>query len=776
MLVCPDGRVAIYLPVGNPKFFEKALELTKNPENHAEAQLNNEGDVVRVVWSRMYATAEFITPCGHVHTVDGSGYRGTPGFLVDRANELICRSRNDRHFNELNVEKLLRDEFPDFRAKVVNALKEAKGLKAQSDTPLLTVDLKTNLENLARLKGVNVVFDKLPTSDADMMVLTCPAENGGSSVLVTRKSLIERGFKAHTLHVDTTFNVIRHRDDKLFGAAFQDAKQTPFPLGFMMGETEDRANYLSYFKCVKKGFDLVSADRVNRGKDGTGGLKRVVFDGVNYGDKEIKAIFGEQCERGSCNYHMNSANDKMLKTNFKVSEALRAVTKHIVFELSRAADAYGLIALWSVYSGVLRAIFPTDPNVERVIEYLDKNWLDPKSNNSFLFFAAAVLRKLVAHGPVGCRSNNPIESLWKLFKQKLAKLLEPQRPRSVAEMLVFCHEVLQSVDIDSFKEKYDILERPEQIDLKYAAVLTRCEILAANAAAETPLPCSTDRFFFLNKETSELVTLTLEEIKTVVGELVDDRGDHIKKSAEEFHAVVQTLNGPDLFMLMQTAYIIQFHKDYPPGTRDSYSMADCTCAFHRKRTYCEHVLAIHYLMYREYTRAGGMPAGPPGTPPAEGGDPRIRQDEHEYWPSDAAMAERFGIAPQVALGTELVHVEPELDVVPLDFLTPTDLSDSVGNVHLFDLINILNEKCAAIKGPKRNVSVSKLNKKSAKTKSSQFQAVFLPRRRSKSSKREEKKNLARQGLDKFLAAVNHLHKQDFRSEVTFDSFLTILQL
>lgn len=655
-----DGAFALYTPMYASGLFEEAVNKFGGFDESTRTVCFEEGDI-----------PVFITECLHVHG-DGRGCLHIPDPVLEKPEKLHQRCLYDRNFNHVNFENTIK-EHPDFDG-FHGAFQKIKRLVSQrpmSPPPRTSQELIKRMEKKLKDKGICVVLDTIPDDDkTPVIVRIFDDELGEAYYLVTRGSLLKRGRMSLVLHCDATFNVMNDSKMKLLGVSFQDAKQKPYPVGFMIAERECKRSYDALLRALKKGFDLVTIGVFPQG-DNTEPVchvKHVMFDGLNYGDDLVKTHFGENCMRSTCYFHVLNCLHKYGKTVKKLDDQVLKLLKAIISFVSTAPSSFSIVSLWSFFEEVLPVFLAHEAGLPDVIKMISSSYMNFSKKNDFIWFSSAVHRKNPAdpHGPISCRSNNPIESTWSWFKRSLHALSSGQKPRNVEEMLVFLSEVVARIDDSDFCERYNVLEN--DYGFKLAAMLQKNLIVSALNATERSLPDINDRFFVLMRDTRELIPLAEPVARSLIGEFIEERGAYTSLSPQAFQARVAEIDKLNLLVLMQTGYIIQFRLDALPGTKDSFALGTCTCRSSTVKTHCVHLLAVHLLMHLERRRLNPQ---------------SVDENELAHWPSWATFLSEFGLPAGLPPGS-LIEADPEnlfsseLSTLAVDQVTLETVDDLVG--------------------------------------------------------------------------------------------------
>lgn len=599
----PGGKAALYLP----RFGSSLLDIAMD---RASAVI--QPDEKTAVREDAVFHAE-----GHIHTKDGSGMSRVP-LIVKNAVRQTLKNTPELRLN--SAIKNLKSVLPQQGSLVDKALTSVRRELKDSGDPVTFSEkwdiIQRDLEGKCKL-------DAVPDVPDHVMVVTgtCRDEEFDERLfaLIGTRESFELSMKVSTLHTDTTFNVTDSAKETLFGMVVQDAAHRIFPIGYMVGEKENKLHYEMMFVLLKKAWSLLAAED-NRVHE-TGGpkrlpeprIKRVVFDGFKGAADVVRTVFGDECARTSCNYHMLQALERFM-VEHAVNRKFRQVMKRCVYQMGRAPSAFAVLVLWDWLKLVMQEIFPGHPDLAKVFDYMDKVYLNIDSE-FFGWFAAFVPQKFGKFRPVASRSNNPIESHWHVLKTELAKLHNNSLPRSETKLIVFLCSLFPKFTYADFKDEVDVLadRGKESMKLKVDALIKARQIQKSNREAGVDLPGSNTRFFFLS-HAGVLLPLGVEEMKGISGEFIEERGNHCQLDREAFTVRLAGLDRNKLLVLHNNGWIIQFGPDHLPGTEDSFEFATCTCGECCRRCICTHLLAIHFIFRR---------------------DPNGRPGEATLWPLDA---------------------------------------------------------------------------------------------------------------------------------------------
>jgi hypothetical protein len=220
----------------------------------------------------------FFSAFGHIHTLDGSGVSRVPESLKAEAREAI----ESNIFTNRN-----------FATQALKTKYESTLLKKTIDKALVAIKREPKKRKVDQsfekfwsrikfeLKG-NCALNSIPSEPASAMVVHRSFENFDTklredfAIFGTQQSF-ELALSCHTIHCDTTFKLIQHSDDKLFGIVVQDAAARIFPVAYMIGDSENPMHYKNMFKLLYQAWDIV---RINNPSLPEPNILRVVFDGV----------------------------------------------------------------------------------------------------------------------------------------------------------------------------------------------------------------------------------------------------------------------------------------------------------------------------------------------------------------------------------------------------------------------------------------------------------------------------------------------------------------
>ena len=294
---------------------------------------------------------------------------------------------------------------------------------------------------------------------------------------------------------------------------------------------------------------------------------------------------------------MLQALERFMVRRFNHKKKLQELAKHCAFKLSCAPSAQAVIAMWIVEQEIMKSIFPDDSAVTDTIEFLEKHYLRPKSE-LFGWFSSFCLQKGDnPRGPVSSRSNNPVESHWSVVKRELRHLSVMQRPSDRPELAAFATSMFAMFDFKDFKYEVDYLRDEKYKDLRYKAVRGSLMITQAAMQIGLSLPDLHSRFFFLHQESGLLFQMDELEMRSLVSELVEEKGRHRELSEQAFQDSVNGIDADKLFTLNALGWIIQFHPTHLPGSKESFLFASCSCPNFAKRALCQHVFSIHHLFF-----------------------------------------------------------------------------------------------------------------------------------------------------------------------------------
>ena len=304
----------------------------------------------------------------------------------------------------------------------------------------------------------------------------------------------------------------------------------------------------------------------------------------------------------------------------------RAFVKRTLFDVRRAPCAYSVVASWRAAKEIMLSVFPENERILKLIKYLDSSYLNPSKKDDFGWFHSFCPRKSAddPHGPLAGCTNNGIESFFHILKANLGHLHDTDRPETTEDMHMFVSALFDHYYHKEFRWTNNLLNNEK---VMWLAARGRLLIQNAHSTANMALPTEDALNFLHCRDSRLLVALADEDANLVMGERVEEIGSHRGKSPEEFEDAVRQLDGERLLVTMSVAVIVRFHKDHPPGTKDSFAYAVCNCPL-GCRTGCHHCLVVHQLMWIKRNLRN---------------DPLIDPNEHLKWPSEAAVFAHFNL-------------------------------------------------------------------------------------------------------------------------------------
>lgn len=598
------------------------------------AEAKRDGDRVLLEKEKL-----FVTECGHTHTCDGRGCkRFGPLGLREAAVSLLTSARSkDALTNALSTRADFK-HFKQFENKFQALGKDLVKTAAVEPEPTTPLEFFEQLKVLYNTR--NMCVNLSPAEANEPMYICVPAsELGGSAIIQTRKWAIELLLKSPAFYTDTTFGIFLNRPDKLLGVSVQDAFGTPFPIAFLVGSTEDRRHYGALFRGLAKAMRLVSGVPDNHPV--VSKLKRIVMDGVNYGSKLVKESFPD-AERTTCDFHMRNCVQKQGKTNIGVPAGALQLVLRLLHDAGRAPDAFGVVAVWRAGVDMVRALYPGQVQVEQLVVYVGKTYVNPLSKEDFCWSATYCGRKAEddPHGPVAGLTTNAIESLWHVVKTRLDSVFGAP-PATLKDLHMFLSDVFDSYALKHFRWTHNLLE---DLDMMMLASRDMYWTRNSHQLLEVPMPDEENTVFLLLRKSRLLVSLDEAQAGLLMGEAVHEIGSHLQPGFD-FEAVVGQINGQRLLLVLNFAHVVRFHKDHLPGTKDSFAYATCSCP---DRKNCHHPLAIHMAMWHKRSRYH---------------DPLIDSEEHQKYPGLPAFLEYW----QLPFTTNPDDIQPPMTAPELAF-------------------------------------------------------------------------------------------------------------
>ena len=448
--------------------------------------------------------------------------------------------------------------------------------------------------------GGNVAFDAVPPAWNHGMIVSDLFCGEVVQLVGTAASFCCLA-KSSFYYSDATFNVMQYNGTKLIGVMTHDAEGNSHTLALMQVRSESHEFYELFMKLCEKAKKLVAdAGHVD---GGISPVVRYAWDGFSGMKALVRRVLGNDVARVACLFHVLSNFRKVLD-GMHASDGLKCAAKRFLFELGRAPSASAYVRLANDKKSILIEAVTVDGSIDpRYAEVwkLIERMIDRNCETFGCFQSFAPVR-IFAMGPVANRTTNAAESGWGSLKRDLNRT--PNPPACSTDLDVFLVKHIINHDLlTSFKSTWDLIfdSGSKAMKFKTAAMLAAEIVSCRHVEAGVAVPESIDitsRFFFLHRETGLLFALAEADMRSAIGELIEDRGAHLKLNDAQFKAQVDGLDGAALLHYHLCGYLIQFHRDHLPGCERSYDFADCDCQLFRKSALCSHVLMIHLRFFR----------------------------------------------------------------------------------------------------------------------------------------------------------------------------------
>ena len=598
-----DGRVALYEPVFVKDPRESAMTIVNRVVTDDQVDLRNAGFPV------------FVSRCGHTHTFDGSGCHTLPLGLTETVSQLL---------QTLQIPLMVKNElsrdarFVHFKAKINDCVGNLFRKKTAFRESATVEQFLRKME--IRHNCIGITLDNtLPSVENKPVYIAVHSAATDSVIIQTRGWALELLAKSPAFYTDATFGVFLRRNEKIIGITVQDAFGTPFLVAAAICSREDSFHYAALFSGVRRGLEVAKQNV------GEHRITRVMLDGLNYGSKLVEEHFPEAV-RCACSFHFDDAVDKHMKNSIHMTDEERAFVKRTLFDVRRAPCAYSVVASWRAAKEIMLGLFPGNERMLTLSQYLESSYLNPSKKDDFGWFHSFCPRKSAddPHGPLAGCTNNGIESFFHILKANLGHLPNNDRPQTTEDMQMFISALFDHYSHKEFRWTNNLLENEK---VMFLAARGRLWIQNAHTTANLALPTEDALNFLQCRDSRLLVALADEEANLLMGERVEDIGSHRSKSPEEFEQAVSQLDGQRLLVTMSLAFIVRFHKDHPPGTKDSFAYAVCNCPL-GCRTGCHHCLVVHQLMWSKRNARN---------------DPLIDPNEHLKWPTQASVIAHFNL-------------------------------------------------------------------------------------------------------------------------------------
>ena len=643
------GRTFLYLPPRDDKLF---WDVISRPEASYEPGVH--GKEARVIL-HYENQAVFVSEFGHVHTLDGSGATKAPTFVHEAVEAALFTDRSELNARtRLMSRPSIAGHSKHLDASINAILKKTKNVAAETPTTFAE-----QWEVISKELHHKCSLDKLPEAKGDVMFVTRYVPDVGHYRLIGTREAFEYLINSTIWYSDATHGVIeRIPSVKVLGIMGMDAAHSAFPFCFMQCEGETVKNYKIMFELVEEARAMLMADGASSRMP-----KMMVFDGFRGLKDLIREIYGEDCVRLSCWFHMLYHFDKRISHELKVTVGLREAAKRAVAELSRASSAFALMALFKENQRILKEMFPNEvEKVDQVIKILQETYLN-RENENFGWFGAFCTRIDEDFiGQIASRASNAAESIWSSLAACFRRVMKDAGtlPRTPLELDIIIAKYLFTFKYKHYTKEYDVSRRICRTakEWKLKGMQGARIISAAHLAVAIDLPGDDERFFLLAFRSGLIQGLDKEDVESAIGELVDNRGDHLKLSGDQFNGRVDALNLDRLIGFHAAGYLIQFHEAHPPGSPRSFRYADCNCFDFRRVGLCVPVLAIHFLYLQRRENSVDQQVK------------LVARRERDLWPTDAAYSQRFA-------KTNAAHAVA--DSFPIPNASPVVLASGIGD-------------------------------------------------------------------------------------------------
>ena len=579
---------------------------------------------------------------GHVFPVDFK-LRGCPPALKHEIKHLLqCGTTKANVKYELSQDSRWRPWSHYFDSVLKAAKKDLMAVKRQE--PSTFQERVGIIHN--KLLG-RVAFNEIPEDLNSAMIVSDLFNNEVMCLVGTAASFMVMA-QSSFLYSDATFGVMTFDDTKLVGLTVHDAEGSVYVVAAMQSKSENVDAYRVMLKLALKAKALIIAAGYPHTE-----VVRVTWDGFSGLQKLLIEIFGPDVARASCWFHVGENFEDHL-VFLGVSETLRTAAKRHLHEVVQAPSAPALVKLSEMLKPILKEVVTVDgvvdPKLDAVFNLLDR--MLKRKKEDFGFFHSFDRCRVFPTGPVAVRTTAGPESAWKNIKDDIKH--SPTPPANAADMDVLLAKHIAAKNIPAnYKGSWDVIFDTGQraMKLKISAMVLAEIIVARHGLAGIPHPSEDQdaRFFLLESATGVLRSLAEEDVRSAVGELVEERGAHRGLTNAQFKAQVDGIDGDKLLSFHLNGRLIQFHKDHPPGTARSSDYADCCCKQFRKESICADVLAVHLIYFRARK---------------ERGCPLTLLNEEMGWPTGAEYQTRVGVSLKALVHRDFVFTEedfPESD-------------------------------------------------------------------------------------------------------------------